>query len=321
MLGGGFHAVPGKFELTVKLTRIMYPFILMVSLAAVAMGVLNAKHVFGAPAMASSFFNLGSIVGGVAFGWWYIDPGFDPAPEQHRPRSGRDGDWHAPGRFPAIRGAIARALEGRATVSGRTSSGGDEGVRTILKLMGPAVIAASAVQVNVMVNSSFASHLGDGAVTWLNNSFRLMQLPLGVFGVAIATVTLPLVSKAAAAGNTGEFRATLAKALRLAFFMTIPSAIGLICLGEPIISLLYQHGRFTVRAAHQTADALQFYAIGLAAYSGIKVLAPAFYALDARTTPMIVSSSPPSASTSCSTRLFTYALGMGAPGAGAFRRV
>ena len=116
-----------------------------------------------------------------------------------------------------------------------------------------------------------------------------MQLPLGVFGVAIATVTLPLVSKSAALGNTGEFRTTLAKALRLAFFLTIPSAIGLICLGEPIISLLYQHGRFTIRAAHETAGALQFYAIGLAAYSGIKVLAPAFYALDARTTPMTVS--------------------------------
>ena len=162
-------------------------------------------------------------------------------------------------------------------------------MRNILRLMGPAVIAASAVQVNVMVNASFASHQGNGAVTWLNNSFRLMQLPLGVFGVAIATVTLPLVSKSAALGNTGDFRTTLAKALRLAFFLTVPSAIGLICLGEPIISLLYQHGRFTIASAHRTADALEFYAIGLAAYSGIKVLAPAFYALDARTTPMIVS--------------------------------
>ena len=165
----------------------------------------------------------------------------------------------------------------------------DEGVRTILRLMGPAVIAASAVQVNVMVNASFASYQGNGAPSWLNNAFRLMQLPLGIFGVAIATVTLPLVSKSAALKDFDTFRRTLSRAMRLAFFLTVPSAIGLICLGEPIIALLYKHGRFTTYAAHQTAAALQFYAIGLAAYAGIKVLAPAFYALDARRTPMNVS--------------------------------
>ena len=311
VLGGGFHATPGKFELTVHLTRIMYPFILLVSLAALAMGMLNAKHVFGAPAMASSFFNLGSIVGGVALAWW-MNPHFDPAPEK-----------------------IARALVGMAV---GTLIGGflqcvvqlpalakagyrfapdfqwrDEGVRTILRLMGPAVIAASAVQINVMVNASFASHQGNGAVTWLNNSFRLMQLPLGVFGVAIATVTLPLVSRSAAVGNTGEFRATLARALRLAFFLTVPSAIGLMCLGEPIISLLYQHGRFTIRDAHRTAGALQFYAVGLAAYAGIKVLAPAFYARDARTTPMIVSFVAIGINIALN-GVFTFALGWGHQG-------
>ncbi len=285
VLGGGFHAIPGKFELTVHLTRIMYPFILMVSLAALAMGVLNAKHVFGAPAMASSFFNLGSIVGGVALGWW-LDPHFAP---EHIDRAlvGMAMGTLLGGFLQFVVQLPSLAKVGyrfRPDFQWR-----DEGVRNILRLMGPAVIAASAVQINVMVNASFASHQGNGAVTWLNNSFRLMQLPLGVFGVAIATVTLPLISKSAALGNTGEFRATLAKALRLAFFLTVPSAIGLICLGEPIISLLYQHGRFTIASAHRTADALEFYAIGLAAYSGIKVLAPAFYALDARTTPMIVS--------------------------------
>ena len=285
VLGGGFHAIPGKFELTVHLTRIMYPFILLVSFSALAMGMLNAKHIFGAPALASSFFNLGSIVGGVGLGWW-LDPHFAP---EHIDRA-------------LVGMAVGTLLGGFLQFAVQTPSlykagyrfrpdfhWRDQGVRDILRLMGPAVIAASAVQVNVMVNASFASHQGNGAVTWLNNSFRLMQLPLGVFGVAIATVTLPLVSRSAAVGNLDEFRATLGKALRLAFFLTVPSAIGLICLGEPIISLLYQHGRFTVASAHRTADALQFYAIGLAAYSGIKVLAPAFYALDARTTPMFVS--------------------------------
>ncbi len=155
--------------------------------------------------------------------------------------------------------------------------------------MGPATIAASAVQINVAVNSGFASSLGDGPMTWLNIAFRLMQLPLGLFGVAIATVTLPLVSRSAALGNTTEFRGALAHSLRLVMLLTIPSAIGLIILAEPIISLIYQHGRFTAEATRQTAAALRFYALGLAGYSGVKVLAPAFYAINKRNLPMLVS--------------------------------
>ncbi len=301
VLGHGYHLIPGKFELTVSLTRIMYPFILMVSLAALAMGMLNAKNVFGAPAMASSFFNLGSIVGGLGLGWMlsrHYGPenlpgrlgsfGFDP-------KTARQVWWLYGMAFGTLLGGFLQFVVqlpplAKQNYRFRFDFGWDDpGVRTILRLMGPAVIAASAVQVNVAVNTSFASSQGNGAVSWLNSAFRLMQLPLGMFGVAIATVTLPLVSKSAAMGDKPAFRAALAKALRLAFFLTVPSAIGLICLGEPIISLLYQHGHFTVRAAHQTAAALQCYAIGLAAYSGIKVLAPAFYALDARTTPMTVS--------------------------------
>nr|MBA2623697.1 murein biosynthesis integral membrane protein MurJ [Chthoniobacterales bacterium] len=165
----------------------------------------------------------------------------------------------------------------------------DEGVRKVLQLMGPAVIAASAVQVNVLINSIFASYLQDGAVSWLNIAFRLMQLPLGIFGVAVATVTLPLVSRSAAAGNMPEFRGALAHALRLVMLLTIPSAIGLIILAEPIIALIYEHGRFTAVATQQTAAALRFYALGLVGYSAVKVLAPAFYALDRRNLPMIVS--------------------------------
>jgi putative peptidoglycan lipid II flippase len=162
--------------------------------------------------------------------------------------------------------------------------------------MGPAVIAASAVQVNVLVNSGFAAsirdasgHVMDGPVSWLNIAFRLMQLPLGIFGVAIGTVTLPLVSKSAALGNTAEFRSILAHGMRLAFLLTIPSAIGLAMLAAPIISVLYQHGRFNAEMTNQTAAALQFYAIGLVSYSVLKVLTPAFYAIGKRKTPMMVS--------------------------------
>src|SRR6266536_653090 len=277
-----------KAELTILLTRIMFPFILLVSLAALAMGMLNAKHVFGMPAMASSFFNLGSIIGGVAFCYW-----LDPQPNWRHPHFGErglvglsiatliGGFLQLVVQFPALRRV---GFKLRPDFNWR-----DSGVRTILILMGPATIAASAVQINVAVNSGFASALGDGPMTWLNIAFRLMQLPLGIFGVAVGTVTLPLVSRTAALGDIPAFRSALAHAMRLVVLLTIPAAIGLIILARPIISVIYEHGRFDAHATEQTAAALQFYAIGLAAYSAVKVLAPAFYALDKKYLPMLVS--------------------------------
>src|SRR5215469_14800574 len=270
-----------KTTLTIQLTRIMWPFMLLVSLASLVMGMLNAKHVFGPPAMASSYFNLGSIIAGVAIGYW-LDPNFGA-----RSLVGLaigtliGGLWQLAGQFPSLRRVGYRY---RPDFQWR-----DEGVRTVLTLMAPAVIAASAVQVNVLVNSGFAASLGNGPVSWLNIAFRLMQLPLGIFGVAIGTVTLPLVSKSAAVGNMVEFRATLARGMRLAFLLTVPSAIGLAMLASPIISVIYQHGRFTAEMTRQTAGALQFYAIGLVSYAVLKVLTPAFYAVGKRNTPMLVS--------------------------------
>ncbi|MFL6538661.1 MAG: murein biosynthesis integral membrane protein MurJ [Chthoniobacterales bacterium] len=272
---------PEKTELTILLTRVMWPFILLVALAALVMGMLNAKNVFGMPAMASTFFNLGSIIAGVAFGWWF-DPRFGS-----RALIGLaigtlvGGLWQLTAQFPSLRRVGYRF---RPDFVWR-----DEGVRKVLSLMAPAVIAASAVQVNVLVNSAFAAQLGDGPVSWLNIAFRLMQLPLGLFGVAVATVTLPLVSRSAALGHTDEFRGALAHSLRLVMLLTIPSALGLIILAEPIISLIYQHGRFTAEATARTAEALRFYAIGLVGYASVKVLAPAFYAIDRRNLPMFVS--------------------------------
>jgi putative peptidoglycan lipid II flippase len=272
---------PDKTALTILLTRIMWPFMLMVSLAALVMGILNAKHVFGPPAMASSYFNLGSIIGGVAIGYW-LDPHFGSLSLVGLAIGTLiGGAWQLIGQFPSLR---------RVGYSYRPDfHWRDEGVRTVLTLMGPAVIAASAVQVNVLINSGFAASLGNGPVSWLNIAFRLMQLPLGIFGVAIGTVTLPLVSKSAAVGNTAEFRAILARGMRLAFLLTIPSAIGLAMLAAPIISVIYQHGRFTAEMTRQTSGALQFYAIGLVSYAVLKVLTPAFYAIGKRNTPMVVS--------------------------------
>jgi len=155
--------------------------------------------------------------------------------------------------------------------------------------MGPSVIAASTTQFNVLVNSMFASTLGDGPIFWLSIAFRLMQLPLGLFGVALGTVTLPLLSRLVVAGQMTAFRAELARAMRLALLLTLPSMVGLIMLAEPIISVLYQHGKFNAYQAAQAAGALRFYAIGLAGYAALKVLVNAFYALDRRKTPMLVS--------------------------------
>jgi len=272
---------PEKAALTVQLTRIMFPFILLVSLAALVMGMLNSKSVFGMPAMASSFFNIGSIVGGVGLGFW-IDPHF--------------------GRHALVGLAVATVFGGALQLAVQLPSLArlgyrfhpdfrwrDAGVKAILLLMGPSVIAASTTQFNVLVNSMFASTLGDGPIYWLSIAFRLMQLPLGLFGVALGTVTLPLLSRLVAAGQMTAVRAELARAMRLALLLTLPSTVGLIMLAGPIISVLYQHGKFNAFDAAQAAGALRFYAIGLAGYAALKVLVNAFYALERRKTPMLVS--------------------------------
>jgi putative peptidoglycan lipid II flippase len=279
VLAPGFDG--DKAALTVTLTRVMYPFILLVSLAALVMGMLNAKNVFGVPAMASSFFNLGSIVAGVLLGWW-LDPGFGP-----RSILGLAiGTLIGGGLQLAVQLPSVRRL---GYVFHPDFQWRDPGVKAILRLMGPSVVAASTTQVNVLVNSVFASQLGDGPTFWLTVAFRLMQLPLGIFGVALGTVALPLLARMAANGNMVSFRSELARGMRLAFLMTIPASVGLIMLAEPIISVLYQHGKFGAHETAESAGALRFYAIGLCGYAALKVLVNAFYALDRRKTPMVVS--------------------------------
>jgi putative peptidoglycan lipid II flippase len=279
VLAPGFDG--DKAALTITLTRIMYPFIVLVSLAALVMGMLNAKNVFGVPAMASSFFNLGSIISGVLLGYW-LDPNFGP-----RALLGFaigtliGGSLQFAVQLPALR-RIGYAF--RPDFQWR-----DKGVKAILRLMGPSVVAASTTQVNVLVNSVFASKLGDGPTFWLSAAFRLMQMPLGIFGVALGTVALPLLARMAAVGNMVSFRSELSRGMRLAFLMTIPSTIGLMMLAEPIMSVIYQHGRYDAFQAGEAAGALRFYAIGLSGYAALKVLVNAFYALDRRKTPMFVS--------------------------------
>jgi len=279
VLAHGFD--PAKAALTVTLTRVMFPFILLVSLAALVMGMLNAKNVFGIPATASSFFNLGSIIAGVGVGW-LIDPHFGVRATMGLAIGTLIGGAMQFGvQLPALRRLGYRF---KPDFHWR-----DKGVQAILRLMGPSVIAASSTQVNVLVNSVFASNLGNGPVTWLQYSFRLMQLPLGIFGVALGTVSLPLLARMAAGGNVVGFRTELARGMRIAFLLTIPASIGLILLAEPIMSVLFQHGRFNAHDAIEAAAALRFYAIGLCGYAALKVLVNAFYAIDRRKTPMFVS--------------------------------
>ncbi|HEY9435990.1 MAG TPA: murein biosynthesis integral membrane protein MurJ [Blastocatellia bacterium] len=288
-------------DLAVKMTRILFPFLLMVSLAAVAMGVLNTKGRFGVPASASTMFNAGSIVGGLACAY-LLAPEYianTAASLFNRQQPARD-DL---GAASAIIGMAVGTLIGgmlqwliqvpslravgyrwRPIVSFR-----DPGVRQVMQMMAPAIIGSAALQVNVVVNTIFATGVAEGAVVWLGNAFRLIYLPIGIFGVAISTATLPVTSRAAAMDNLDEFRRTLASSLRLTLLLTIPSAVGLIVLSRPIIALIYQYGRFTAFDTDQTAMALAYYAIGLTAYSTVRVLAPSFYALRDARIPMLVS--------------------------------
>jgi putative peptidoglycan lipid II flippase len=155
--------------------------------------------------------------------------------------------------------------------------------------MGPATIGAAAVQVNVFVNNNFASYLGNGPVSWLNVAFRFMQLPIGLFGVAIGTVTLPVVSRQSARADHRALSTTVGQALELVALLCLPAAAGLALFGVPVIGLVYEHGRFTAADTTAAAQALAAYAVGLAGYAGIKVLAPTFYALGDARTPALVS--------------------------------
>ena len=158
------------------------------------------------------------------------------------------------------------------------------------------MLGSASTQINILVNTNFASGLRDaagmvmnGPVSWLNYAFRFMQFPLGVFGVAIAAATLPEIARSAARNDFREFRDTLSRSLSMVMVLTIPSSVGLAVLGPSIVGAIYQYHKFTAFDTHETALALSCYAAGLAGYASLKVLVPAFYALKDARTPMLVS--------------------------------
>ncbi len=275
-----FAQVAGKLELTRVLTMIMFPFLIFVSLSAVLMGILNTRGRFFIPSMASSFFNMGSIVGGVSLA--LILPKFG---------------------HPAIMGmAIGTLIGGFLQLAGQVpvllKTGfvftprlnlADPGLRRILRLMLPAVVGLSATQINIFINTRFASSCVEGSVSWLNYAFRLVQFPIGVFGVAISIASLPLIAKYAAQNDLPRLKESYTSSLTMAFCLTIPATVGLFLLAKPIIRLIFEHGVFTGFDTEKTAEALAFYALGLFAYSAVKIMVPVFFALNDTRYPVIAS--------------------------------
>ncbi len=278
LMAPDFHLIPGKAELTALLTAIMFPFLPLISLAAVVMGILNTKGRFFLPALASAFFNLGSILTGVALAlllpFWGV---------------------------PAIVGmAIGTLLGGGVQLAVQLPDlwrvgyrpawvldWRDEGLRRIFRLMTPAIIGLSATQINIFINTFFASSCAEGSVAWLNYAFRLLQFPIGVFGVAISIAAMPVLARYGAARDREGLRQAFTSALVLALMITIPAAVGLAVLAEPIVALIFEHGRFTASDTAQTAAALVYYSLGLFAYAGVKVVVPVFYALHDTRYPVI----------------------------------
>ena len=253
LMAPDFGLVAGKLGLTSLMTRIMFPFLLLVSLAALAMGILNARGKFFIPALASSFFNLGSVVAGVTISWAMPSLGLHPIVGMawgalvggllqlvvQLPLLWRQGfrlqwvlDWREPG------------------------------VRRIALLMLPAVVGLSATQINIFINTFYASACAEGSVSWLNYAYRLFHLPMGLFGVALMVATMPVVSRHAALNDLGAMKGAVESSLALALLVTVPAACGLIFLARPIIALIYQHGRFSAWDTQQTAAALALYALG-----------------------------------------------------------
>jgi putative peptidoglycan lipid II flippase len=272
----GFENQPGKAELTVLLTRVMMPFLPLVSLAAVAMGMLNAEERFGVPALSPALFNAVAIV------WAGLLWALGLPPEQ-----------------VVLGWAVGTLLGGLAQFAVQVPSlwragwrfrpewaPRDPGLLRIAQLMAPATVGLAAVQVNIFVNSRFASH-EPGAVSWLDYAFRLLYLPIGLFGVALGTIATSGLARRAAAGDMDGLRRTLRQSLSMLAYLTIPATVGLMTLGEPIVRLLYERRAFSPADTPPTATALFLYSFGLVGYTGVKVLAPAFYALGRARVPLL----------------------------------
>ncbi len=277
---GEFAAVPGKLELTVLLARIMLPLLTLVAIAAAVMGMLNALHHYFLPALSPAMFNVASIVSVVTL-----------APV-----------LHAVGLPPVLSVAIGAVLGGVGQIALQWPALAvegfryrpvldlyDPGLRRMLILMGPGTLGLAATQVNLFVNTHLAANEGTGAVSWLSFAFRVMYLPIGLFGVSIATAVLPAAARHAERNDAAAIRTTFARGLSLMLALNIPAAAGLVLLSVPIVKLLFERGQFLPADTQATAAALQLYAIGLLGYSTARIATPVFYALGQSRVPVLIS--------------------------------
>jgi len=269
----GFGGSGAKYDLTVLLTRITFPYIFFISIVAFFMGVLNSLRHFSTPAAAPIFLNVGII--GAAY---FISPHLSE---------------------PIVGLAIGVLIGGVLQVGLQIPWVLKEGIQLIpcwqpdhpaLKKIGllmiPAIFGSAVYQFNQFIGTLLASCLAEGSVSWLYYADRLVQFPLGIFGIAISTAALPSLSSQAVNKDLDQFGETLTHALRLVFFITVPSMAGLIILGRPIIQVLFERGAFNVFSTSMTNRALIFYALGLWAFSGCRVMISAFYALQDTKTPV-----------------------------------
>jgi putative peptidoglycan lipid II flippase len=273
----GFSRVPGKLSLTIMLTRVMLPFLPAVALAAACMGMLNARGRFAVPALAPTLLNLGMIVFGVSL-----------IPVCHR--------LGQPAILAMALGVlIGGGLQFVVQLPALYALGfrlrfewprAHPGVRRVALLMLPATIGLAATQINLFFSTLIASLLEQGSVSWLWYAFRIMQLPIGVFGVALATVSLPALARAAVARDFTALKTTFSATVRLVLVLTVPAALWLAAVSRPLIALLYEHGRFGPVDTNRTAAALVMYCVGLPAFAAVGVLTRTFYALGDTRTPV-----------------------------------
>jgi putative peptidoglycan lipid II flippase len=269
----GFTASPDKFQVTVELLRITFPYILFISLTSLAGGILNTWSRFSVPAFTPTLLNVAFIV----FALW-LAPYFDPPVKALAWAVFAGGALQLAFQLPFLAriGMLPRfRLQMR-----------DPGVWRILKLMGPAVFGVSIGQISLLINTIFASFLVTGSVSWLYYADRLMEFPTGLLGVALGTILLPSLTKSFADKTTEEYSRLLDWGLRLTVLLALPCAAALALLAVPLISTLFHHGAFTWQDAMMTRQALIAYSVGLLGLIMVKVLAPAFYARQNIRTPV-----------------------------------
>ncbi len=279
-IAGEYGAVPGKLELTTTLTRVMFPFLTLVAVAVACMGMLNALRWFFVPALAPAMFNIAAILSAFAIAPFMPRIGLDPMMGLALGTL-LGGVGQIALQWPALRKEGFRFRFRFAPADPR--------LREVLWLMAPGTLGLAAVQINQLVNVWLATGEGTGAVTFLQTAFRLMYLPIGLFGVSIATASLPTIARHAADDKPDDVRDTVSQALRLMLMLNVPATFGLIVLAVPIVELLVQYGRVTAGNTAGIATALICYAPGLVGYSVVKLASPTFYALKDSRTPVTVS--------------------------------